>query len=185
MVVMLSVMSATEASALNISSALGSGGYDVVSVTVATEGIVDMSFTGGGFTYASFSLFDAAGDHLITNEESNSSYFPKITQTLAPGAYSLLVTTCCYSGSLVLNQGGYLTNTDGFNYGYYFNSGNATLAGMAAYISVPNAHWEGNPYTLTITGAVPEPQAYVMYLAGLGLVGAIARRKKRVEIWKI
>jgi len=30
-------------------------------------------------------------------------------------------------------------------------------------------------------GAVPEPQTYVMMLAGLGLMGWVARRRKRVQ----
>lgn len=34
-------------------------------------------------------------------------------------------------------------------------------------------------YALHVTAAVPEPETYAMMLAGLGLVGAIARRKKQ------
>ncbi|UCV19630.1 FxDxF family PEP-CTERM protein [Ferribacterium limneticum] len=34
------------------------------------------------------------------------------------------------------------------------------------------------PYTLTISAApVPEPESYAMFLAGLGIIGAVARRK--------
>ncbi len=36
----------------------------------------------------------------------------------------------------------------------------------------------GKPASLTITAAVPEPETYAMLLAGLGLVGVIARRRK-------
>ena len=36
----------------------------------------------------------------------------------------------------------------------------------------------GYPTNLTITAAVPEPETYAMFLAGLGLVGVIARRRK-------
>lgn len=36
----------------------------------------------------------------------------------------------------------------------------------------------GIPVSQTITAAVPEPETYAMFLAGLGLMGAIARRRK-------
>lgn len=36
----------------------------------------------------------------------------------------------------------------------------------------------GLPASLSITAAVPEPETYAMFLAGLGLVGVIARRRK-------
>ncbi len=38
----------------------------------------------------------------------------------------------------------------------------------------------GYPTSLTITAAVPEPESYAMFLAGLGLMGAIARRRRSV-----
>lgn len=36
----------------------------------------------------------------------------------------------------------------------------------------------GVPYSQTITAAVPEPETYAMFMAGLGLMGFIARRRK-------
>lgn len=36
----------------------------------------------------------------------------------------------------------------------------------------------GVPLSQTITAAVPEPETYAMFLAGLGLMGAIARRRR-------
>lgn len=36
----------------------------------------------------------------------------------------------------------------------------------------------GYPLSQTITAAVPEPESYAMFLAGLGLMGAIARRRR-------
>lgn len=36
----------------------------------------------------------------------------------------------------------------------------------------------GLPASLSITAAVPEPETYAMFLAGLGLMGAIARRRR-------
>lgn len=37
----------------------------------------------------------------------------------------------------------------------------------------------GIPFSQTITAAVPEPETYAMLLAGLGLMGLIARRRQR------
>jgi hypothetical protein len=36
----------------------------------------------------------------------------------------------------------------------------------------------GGGLTLTAVAAVPEPETYAMLLAGLGVIGAIARRRK-------
>lgn len=38
--------------------------------------------------------------------------------------------------------------------------------------------WGNTPLSLTITQAVPEPETYALMMAGLGLIGAIARRRK-------
>lgn len=40
----------------------------------------------------------------------------------------------------------------------------------------------GSYYTLHISAPVPEPEAYAMFLAGLGLMGAIARRRRGSSI---
>jgi len=36
----------------------------------------------------------------------------------------------------------------------------------------------GNQYYVSVTGAIPEPQTWAMLLAGLGIVGAVARRRR-------
>ena len=37
----------------------------------------------------------------------------------------------------------------------------------------------GYPVSQTITAAVPEPETYALMLAGLGLMGFIARRRRK------
>lgn len=59
-----------------------------------------------------------------------------------------------------------------------------TLADGYFSLNVPDPG-AGNTYTFTVTqtptvGVVPEPETYAMLLAGLGLVGFMARRRKQV-----
>ncbi|MCL2160910.1 MAG: DVUA0089 family protein [Betaproteobacteria bacterium] len=42
----------------------------------------------------------------------------------------------------------------------------------------PNAGYGGN-WSVTVTGVVPEPETWAMLLAGLGMVGAVARRRRQ------
>jgi hypothetical protein len=62
--------------------------------------------------------------------------------------------------------------------GYEYN-GVLQLSGAYTSLTIttaPNENWHGfNVGTVT---AVPEPETYALLLAGLGLVGAIARRRK-------
>lgn len=41
---------------------------------------------------------------------------------------------------------------------------------------------ESHAYLLSTVTAVPEPEAYAMFLAGLGVMGAIARRRKQISL---
>ncbi|HTH43698.1 MAG TPA: PEP-CTERM sorting domain-containing protein [Oxalicibacterium sp.] len=46
-----------------------------------------------------------------------------------------------------------------------------------------NWRWEKSPYCdwPPIVSSVPEPETYAMFLAGLGMIGWMARRKKQVS----
>jgi hypothetical protein len=53
-------------------------------------------------------------------------------------------------------------------------TGNDTLA-------FTGANWEGSNVlsNVSLTSAVPEPESYALLLAGLGLIGAVSRRKQK------
>lgn len=61
--------------------------------------------------------------------------------------------------------------------------GNATGTTKIPYALLGNANgphaWFDANNTLHIAAAVPEPETYAMFLAGLGLMGAVARRRNR------
>jgi hypothetical protein len=58
--------------------------------------------------------------------------------------------------------------------GLYFDKFNPNVA----YVNIQHPA-DGVDRTIQIT-AVPEPESYAMFLAGLGLMGLIARRRSRV-----
>ena len=58
-------------------------------------------------------------------------------------------------------------STSGFNTGYIFRRGISNTE------TTNPAHWSLTPVT-----SVPEPETYAMLLAGLGVMGAVARRRK-------
>jgi hypothetical protein len=131
-------------------------GYAVLGFNTV-GGVVDMQFT-GGYGDATFSLFNAAGAHLMSNDDSNSLN-PHLTQFLSAGNYSLLVSYCCQSiyGYAQAN-GGAFVNTDGYNSGSYVTGGSGTLAGMEAYLDAQTPYAANASYTLTISNATLAPQ---------------------------
>lgn len=62
------------------------------------------------------------------------------------------------------------------------NEGNGTIRFLGSYSSISWTVPDGENYHMFTIGApVPEPETYAMLLAGLGLLGFIARRKNSVR----
>ena len=135
------------------------------------------SYTENGITIAAIN----AGWHVhlddgltIMNHGGGCCSSPYLI-TFAGGNFSLTSFDLSNSTSPSLftnNLGGSMTiGTDGsFN---SFGPGWSNLAWVKWDIS-----GQANMDNLTLTAAVPEPESYALMLAGLGLMGAVARRRK-------
>lgn len=114
----------------------------------------------------------AMGPYAITSGTQNAFatiYVPlqNPTMTLAQAQIDKLAYGDCTAAALMPRNG----------------SGTKCMAGWVAFDSqgnrVPGGTMMGTlPITQTITAAVPEPESCAMFLAGLGLMGFVARRRQ-------
>ena len=178
---------ANSANATSVSGNFGAGGYDIINFSLGSQSVVDFTYT-GGYVDPTFSLFDSSGAHLVTNDDTSSPFnlFSHLTQDLAAGSYSILVSYCCDSEQYAVINGASFADTDGYNQGWYRFGGTGTLAGMAAYLetapSLFTAGAVGSPYSLTISdaaqiGAVPIPAAAWLFGSALLSFGGIPRKR--------
>ncbi len=166
------------AQAAVISGNFNADGFSVFNFSLTSTSQVDFLST-GGYSDPTISLFDSAGAHLISNDDSVGLNF-HLTQVLAAGNYSVMISFCCSAMSYIGSAGGSYIGTDGFNLSSYLVGGGATLASTGAYLATLNGLSALEPYQLNMTGAavsqVPEPASWA--LTGLALAGLVASRRR-------
>lgn len=123
-----------------------------------------LSTTGSAVTtYNSTGNFTTIGfDNLGLNLNSDTKYVAYLTST------DLLVT------GIQLSRTQTTQDSSGFGIGNAYLS---TIPGQGWQLPFGGSGFLSLQYT-AITAPVPEPETYAMLLAGLGLMGAIARRRK-------
>lgn len=129
------------------------GGFVVSSFYQNTTDV----FQGGGFA--------TGGNTTLGNQNAYVSIFFNPTNpfgALTSAQTDTLVYGDCTSGSLMMMGTKCMTG--------WVNHANANLAGGTMKGTYPISQ--------TITAAVPEPETYALLLAGLGLMGTIARRRR-------
>ena len=115
-------------------------------------------------------------------------YLGQINSALTSSSSAILAGAAAYVGGWGSNDGGYINFSDAAGIGqsqnFYLLSKNGTNNNTQNRVDqyMVNATtamtWTlQNDGTLVYAAAVPEPETYALFLAGLGMIGAIARRR--------
>lgn len=167
------------AASLALGLAVGSGATQAATYALGSDGSFSAVFNTASsvedyITFTLPGLSDVSGEY-----GSYGSYTIKAGAIKPIGGWSSF-SFSLYSGStgsgtpIALLPG---TSTDSSDYNYTFSA--TGLSAGTYYLKLNGSTWGTNAsYAgyLNIT-PVPEPESYAMFLAGLGLMGAVARRR--------
>lgn len=148
----------------------------------------------GGWRLPTMSAPSAACD--ASNIGTNCGYNVATSSSeLASLFYNALGNRAYYDTNGAMQAGPGLTNTGGFqnlqSYVYWFSTayalGNDSAWSFGANYGGQGPNLKTNPFYAmavhpgdvgTVVASVPEPETYAMLLAGLGVIGAVARRRQ-------
>lgn len=138
-----------------------------VTNTPGTNGTIHM--TGGTAEVNNFHFSQAVVDPLIAIWSVGQSGVPVTFNFDSP--FTILSQGAGHWGGGSLTQdGNSVTGLEG--------NGLLQFTGSFTDISFTTPNFE-NYYGITVGALVPEPESYMLFMAGLGLVGVIARRRKQ------
>ena len=169
--VMATSVPALAATNVGVLTALGSTGYDT-----------PVTYSAGSFS-DSFTFSTTGGTNIfsvlaVKNSLTTASLLDPFTAVLT----SLGGLTTYLTYSTAVNSA-----TNSFSQSLYYTGNIAadtytlTLAGSATNASSFSLLMSASSLSPDITTPVPEPETYAMMLAGLGLIGAVVRRRNRAK----
>ena len=143
----------------------------------AADGVFSWYPDGGGYGYTSFSFDDASGFQLLVGSGFYSAGLTVSWEVLLDGA---LVDTGSLDNYVPANGGGwvYFGFSDTLFDEVHLQVRNSTGPFSAGAFEA--GAYDAVTLTNAIPGGVPEPASWALMIAGFGLVGAAARRRKPV-----
>ena len=162
-------------------------GQDMYRIHIDGGGTFSATTVGGvGFDTELF-LFDANGIGVYANDDASGDFAPSTLRAntsltpISPGDYYLAITQCC---SAPVSNDGQIFTIMGPSHralsGPTGAGGALPVTGYAGgFVQTPG----GGAYQIFLTGAhasvVPEPDAFALMLAGLGMMSLLARHRRK------
>jgi hypothetical protein len=141
-------------------------GYQIQSIVSGAVGSIATTMGGSAGAYASVEANTFSQWNNSEGFSSDTTIFSEKT-----GSGSLGAANGSYQVSGITHFGG----VQRADLTYYQTSGSATVAGLGSSASATH---DGAYFTVQVS-AVPEPDTSAMFLAGLGVIGLLVRRRSR------